>query len=53
MEKRTGISQTDKIFSLTSISFDAMVMNLFSSCFFGACIVYEDTRRDGALLKKQ
>jgi hypothetical protein len=53
MEKRTGISQTDKIFSLTSISFDAMVMEPIFLLFFWSMYRYEDTRRDGALLKKQ
>jgi amino acid adenylation domain-containing protein len=52
MEKEPGICETDKIFSVTSISFDAMVMETYLPLIFGACIVLvdEDTRRNGMLL---
>lgn len=50
-----GINKTDKIFALTTISFDAMVMEIYLPLLFGACIVLvdEDTRRDGHLLLKK
>lgn len=50
-----GINETDKIFAVTTISFDAMVMEIFLPLLFGACVVLvdEDTRRDGQLLLKK
>ncbi|WP_281337149.1 amino acid adenylation domain-containing protein [Flavobacterium eburneipallidum] len=47
-----GIGATDKIFALTTISFDAMVMEIYLPLLFGACVVIvdEDTRLDGQLL---
>ncbi|MCG9793501.1 non-ribosomal peptide synthetase family protein [Flavobacterium algicola] len=47
-----GIDENDKIFSVTTISFDAMVMEIYLPLLFGACIVLvnEDTRLDGKLL---
>jgi amino acid adenylation domain-containing protein len=47
-----GICAKDKIFAVTTISFDAMVMEIYLPLLFGACIVLvdEDTRRDGKLL---
>jgi len=50
-----GISATDKIFAVTTISFDAMVMEIYLPLLFGACVVLvdEDTRRDGQLLLKK
>jgi len=52
MSKEPGISATDKIFSITTISFDAMVMETFLPLLHGACVVLvdEETRRDGNLL---
>jgi len=52
MAKEPGISATDKIFSITTISFDAMVMEIFLPLLHGACVVLvdEETRRDGNLL---
>jgi non-ribosomal peptide synthetase component F len=54
-EKEPEICQTDKIFSVTSISFDAVVMETYLPLVFGACIVLvdENTRRDGKLLLKK
>jgi hypothetical protein len=39
--ERPGISQTDKIFSLTSISFDAMVMETYFPLFLS---MYRNSR---------
>ena len=52
MAKEPGIDASDKIFSLTTISFDAMVMEIYLPLLFGACVVIvdEDTRLDGQLL---
>ncbi|WP_304197890.1 amino acid adenylation domain-containing protein [Flavobacterium alvei] len=52
MAEAPGINQTDKIFALTTISFDAMVMEIYLPLLFGACVVIvdEDTRLDGQLL---
>lgn len=52
MAKEPGICATDKIFALTTISFDAMVMEIYLPLLFGACVVIvdEDTRLDGQLL---
>jgi len=52
MAKEPGISAADKIFSITTISFDAMVMEIFLPLLNGACVVLvdEETRRDGNLL---
>ena len=52
MAKEPGISSVDKIFSITTISFDAMVMEIFLPLLHGACVVLvdEETRRDGNLL---
>lgn len=52
MAKEPGISATDKIFSITTISFDAMVMEIFLPLLHGACVILvdEETRRDGNLL---
>lgn len=55
MASAPGISTTDKIFAVTTISFDAMVMEIYLPLLFGACVVLvdEDTRRDGQLLLKK
>ena len=55
MAKEPGICATDKIFSVTTISFDAMVMEIYLPLLFGACVVLvdEETRRDGRLLLKK
>jgi amino acid adenylation domain-containing protein len=47
-----GICATDKTFAVTTISFDAMVMEIYLPLLFGACVVLvdEETRRDGQLL---
>lgn len=47
-----GIDKNDKIFAVTTISFDAMVMELFLPLLHGASIVIidEETRLDGELL---
>ena len=47
-----GITAKDKIFAVTTISFDAMVMEIFLPLLHGASVVLvdEDTRRDGHLL---
>jgi len=52
MAKEPGICAADKIFSITTISFDAMVMEIFLPLLHGACVVLvdEETRRDGNLL---
>ena len=52
MAKEPGISAADKMFSITTISFDAMVMEIFLPLLHGACVVLvdEETRRDGNLL---
>lgn len=55
MGKEPGISASDKIFAVTTISFDAMVMEIFLPLLHGASavLVDEDTRRDGHLLLKK
>ncbi|WP_281337150.1 non-ribosomal peptide synthetase [Flavobacterium eburneipallidum] len=55
MAAAPGISAKDKIFSVTTISFDAMVMETYLPLLFGACVVFvnEETRRDGRLLLKK
>ncbi|GAA4819484.1 amino acid adenylation domain-containing protein [Litoribaculum gwangyangense] len=55
MAKEPGISAKDKIFSVTTISFDAMVMEIYLPLIFGASVVLvdEDTRRNGKLLLKK
>lgn len=55
MAKEPGITEKDKIFSVTTISFDAMVMEVYLPLIFGACVVLvdEDTRMDGKLLLKK
>jgi len=55
MSKEPGISASDRIFAVTSISFDAMVVEIFLPLLNGACIVFvdEETRRDGNLLLKK
>jgi len=52
MGKEPGIEASDKIFAVTTISFDAMVMEIFLPLLHGASVVLvdEDTRRDGYLL---
>ena len=55
MGKEPGITSNDKIFAVTSVSFDAMVMEIFLPLLHGASIVLvdEDTRRDGDILLKK
>lgn len=55
MGKVPGISASDKIFAVTTISFDAMVMEIFLPLLHGASVVLVDeyTRRDGHLLLKK
>lgn len=55
MSKEPGITEKDKIFAITTISFDAMVMEIYLPLLFGACVVLvdENTRRDGQLLLKK
>src|SRR5690606_1517505 len=52
MGKEPGINKDDKIFAVTSISFDAMVMEIFLPLLHGAGIVIvdEETRLDGQIL---
>ncbi|AWG22186.1 hypothetical protein FFWV33_12015 [Flavobacterium faecale] len=52
MAKEPGIDSNDKVLCLTTISFDAMVMETFLPLLHGATIVMvdEQTRRDGRLL---
>ncbi|WP_405410867.1 non-ribosomal peptide synthetase [Maribacter sp. Asnod1-A12] len=52
MGKEPGISSEDRIFSTTTISFDAMVMEIFLPLIHGASVVLvdENTRKDGYLL---
>lgn len=52
MGKEPGITKDDKIFAVTTISFDAMVMETYLPLLHGACVVLvdEDTRLDGQLL---
>ena len=49
---KPGINHNDRVFAVTTISFDAMVMEIFLPLLHGACIVLvnEETRRDGRLL---
>ncbi|WP_197413385.1 polyketide synthase [Flavobacterium sp. TAB 87] len=55
MAQAPGITENDKIFSVTTISFDAMVMEIYLPLLFGACVVLvdEETRRDGQTLLKK
>ncbi|MFD2603954.1 polyketide synthase [Euzebyella marina] len=50
--KQLDVNPSDKFFSLTTISFDPMVMELYVPLLHGACIdfVDEETRLDGRLL---
>ena len=50
-----GISAEDKMFAITNISFDPMVIEIYLPLLFGACVVLvdEDTRKDGPLLLKK
>ncbi|QBA63905.1 polyketide synthase [Muriicola soli] len=52
MGDEPGISRNDKIFAVTSISFDAMVMEIYLPLLHGATVVLvdEDTRLDGQKL---
>ena len=52
MGEEPGISKDDKIFAVTTISFDAMVMETFLPLIHGASIVLvdEETRLDGQIL---
>ena len=52
MGDEPGISSDDKIFATTTISFDAMVMEIFLPLIHGASVILvdEDTRKDGHLL---
>ncbi|MRI02613.1 amino acid adenylation domain-containing protein [Kriegella sp. EG-1] len=52
MGKEPGINKNDKIFAVTTISFDAMVMETFLPLLHGASItiIDEETRRDGEIL---
>ncbi|SDT20184.1 amino acid adenylation domain-containing protein [Maribacter dokdonensis] len=52
MGSEPGISEHDRIFATTTISFDAMVMEIFLPLIHGASIVLvdENTRKDGHLL---
>jgi amino acid adenylation domain-containing protein len=52
MGKEPGINKDDKIFAVTTISFDAMVMEIFLPLLHGACVVIvdEETRLDGQIL---
>ncbi|NAS32279.1 amino acid adenylation domain-containing protein [Flavobacteriaceae bacterium R38] len=55
MGKAPGINKDDKIFAVTTISFDAMVMETFLPLIHGACVVLvdEETRLDGEVLLKK
>ena len=55
MGKEPGINKEDKIFAVTTISFDAMVMEIFLPLLHGACVVIvdEETRLDGQVLLKK
>ncbi len=50
-----GINENDKIFAHTTISFDAMIMEIFLPLLHGSCIVIvdEETKLDGNLLLKK
>src|SRR5690606_22860757 len=53
--KNLNIKPEDRFFSVTTISFDPMIMEIILPLIFGACVVFVDdfTRRDGkALLQK-
>ncbi|MGE5944181.1 MAG: amino acid adenylation domain-containing protein [Flavobacteriales bacterium] len=52
MAKEPGVKPNDKIFAITTISFDAMVMEIFLPLLMGACVVLvdEETRLDGQIL---
>ncbi|GAA4973318.1 amino acid adenylation domain-containing protein [Algibacter aquimarinus] len=52
MAKEPGIKPEDKIFAITTISFDAMVMEIFLPLLIGASVVLvdEETRIDGQIL---
>jgi amino acid adenylation domain-containing protein len=55
MAKEPGINEKDKMFALTTISFDPMVLEIYLPLLFGACVVFVDdeTRGDGQLLLKK
>lgn len=55
MGQEPGIGPKDNIFAVTTISFDAMVMETFLPLLHGATVVLvdEDTRRDGNILLKK
>ncbi len=55
MAEAPGISNKDKVFALTTISFDPMVIEVYLPLLFGACIVIVDdtTRSNGQLLLKK
>ncbi|GAA4819475.1 amino acid adenylation domain-containing protein [Litoribaculum gwangyangense] len=55
MAQEPGINANDKIFAITTISFDAMVMELFLPLLMGACVVLvdEEMRLDGEVLLKK
>ncbi|WP_291967827.1 non-ribosomal peptide synthetase [Maribacter sp.] len=55
MGREPGIGPDDKIFATTTISFDAMVMEIFLPLVHGASVVLvdEETRKDGHLLLKK
>jgi amino acid adenylation domain-containing protein len=50
-----GITAKDKVFAATTISFDAMVMEIYLPLLFGACVVLfdENIRLNGKLLLKK
>lgn len=52
MGKKPGISETDRVVAVTTIAFDAMVMETFLPLIHGASIVCvdEETRKDGRRL---
>ena len=55
MAEAPGISNNDKVFALTTISFDPMVIEVYLPLLFGACIVIVDdsTRSNSQLLLKK
>ena len=55
MAEAPGITNKDKVFALTTISFDPMVIEVYLPLLFGACIVIVDdsTRSNGQLLLKK
>jgi amino acid adenylation domain-containing protein len=55
MAKAPGMHSDDRIFAVTSISFDAMVVETFLPLLFGACVILvtDEIKRDGNLLLKK